>query len=293
MRLCPEILFLIFTLFLKIGVCQDANNENILLKEYISELSSEAYHGRYAGTEYEKLSAKYISTQLAKLEIDSYFDDSYFQYFDFKIDSVNYQSQNVIAYIDNNSDSTILLISHYDHIGLGGPLSKSFFENDVHPGADDNASGVAANIILALRFSQSDYKTYNLIFLFTGAHEVGLFGVEYFFKNSILNNITLVINLDMIGRLDRTTSTLLYESNSPLLNQDYLQSISNNKLKFLPKDNLKGDHSIFIENNIPVLFLSAGIHDDYHKISDTEDKINYSGLLSIIDFVETILKLHL
>ncbi|PLX06806.1 MAG: hypothetical protein C0596_13965 [Marinilabiliales bacterium] len=291
MRYNSYILFLLVILFTNQVFCKNKNSDVIRLQLIISELSSEGYKGRFAGSEFETMSAEFISSQLQDAIIAPYFNSCYYQPFEYFIDSTKHQSQNVIGFINNNSDSAILIISHYDHIGLGGPLSKSFFATDVHPGADDNASGVSANLLLASRFSQSDFNKYNLIFLFPGAHEVGLFGSKNFFYEIEETNtkIALVINLDMIGRLDNESKTLLSLTNISRFSKSELIKYSDNELNFILQNNLIGDHTVFLENNIPVIFLSTGIHQDYHKTSDTEDKINYKVLLQIVNLTEKII----
>jgi len=130
-----------------------------------------------------------------------------------------------------------------------------------------------------------------LIFLFPGAHEVGLFGSKNFFYEIEETNtkIALVINLDMIGRLDNESKTLLSLTNISRFSKSELIKYSYNELNFILQNNLIGDHTVFLENNIPVIFLSTGIHQDYHKTSDTEDKINYKGLLQIVNLTEKII----
>jgi arginine utilization protein RocB len=195
---------------------QNFAKDSTKLFKYIFFLSSDSLGGRLGGSINEKSAADYIVLQLKKSKIKPFFEKSYIQNFEFTYEGQTHYSQNVAAFIDNKVDSTIIIISHYDHIGNGGKLSKSFGSDKIHPGADDNASGVAANLLLAEKVKKRNNKKFNYIFLFTGAHECGLFGSKYFCEmlDELQLKIKYVINLDMIGRLDEETKTLVFSSHS-------------------------------------------------------------------------------
>lgn len=285
--------FVIFlVLVTSIVKSQDFEKDSLLLINHISFLSSDSLQGREGGTNFEKHAANYIASQLKKNKIKPLFGKSYFQNFDFIYDSINFSSQNIAGYIDNKADSTIIIISHYDHIGHGGKLSKSFGSNEIHPGADDNASGVAANLLISKNLKKKNSKKYNYIFLFTGAHEKGLFGSTFFYNYFLVSNykVKLIINLDMIGRLDANTKTMIFESNDNDITEDLLTKYSTNLIQFQRKQGLIGDHSKFSTTGINCLFLSSGIHSDYHKTSDKKEKINYTGILQIVNSVLNLIQ---
>jgi aminopeptidase-like protein len=270
---------------------QNFEKDSIYIYKQIVFLSSETLAGREGGSSYEKHAADNIVSQLKKHKVKPFFTKSYFQQFNFEYDSKSLTSQNIAGFINNKADSTIIIISHYDHIGKGGKLSKSYGKTQIHPGADDNASGVAMNLLLAKKIKKHGNKNYNYLFLFTGAHEIGLYGakdfLDYLQKSEIKTK--LIINIDMVGRLDENTSTLIYETNSDLITQNLLESIPSN-LVFQKKENLTGDHSIFSGLGINIFFLSTGIHSDYHRITDTPGKINYQGMIQITNFVLDLTK---
>ncbi|PLX09662.1 MAG: hypothetical protein C0596_01180 [Marinilabiliales bacterium] len=248
--------------------------------------------GRDGGSVYEKYASKYISDELQKLHISPFFEYSYSQYFTFVNKGDTLSSQNIIGRIDNGADSTILIISHYDHIGLGGPRSRSFVSDKVHPGADDNASGVALNLLLAKKIKRKGNKNYNYIFLFTGAHEKGLFGAKYFNDSNAneLKSVCLLINLDMIGRLDRETKQMLIFNSKKGFDPYQAFDFPAGELYFQDKEELTGDHSVLSNYKGHVIFFSTGVHEDYHKVSDTPDKLNYKGMHIINNMIFQYLK---
>lgn len=293
--MCKKIQFLFILIallhFAVLANSQNFEKDSIYLYKQIIFLSSENMAGREGGSPEEKLAADYIVSQLKQLKVKPFFNKSYIQEFNFEYDSKPLTSQNVAGFINNKADSTIIIISHYDHIGYGGRLSKSFGKTAIHPGADDNASGVAVILLLAKQLKRKDSKNYNYIFLFSGAHEIGLYGAKALLDNLQKSGIKakLIINIDMVGRLDENTRTLIYETNSDLITQNLLESIPSN-LVFQKKENLTGDHSIFSGSGLSTFFLSTGVHSDYHRITDTPDKINYQGMIQITNFVLDLMK---
>jgi len=169
--------------------------------------------GRKAGTHFEKKAVRYLVNQLVDLKIEK-LSGSFIHTFPFRPDSVITDTAiNIIGFIDNKADSTIIIGAHYDHIGLGGPKSRSLTDKKIHPGADDNASGVAALLLISDFLKTKGTKSENYCIAFLSAHEDGLFGSNDFVNKKYidLSNIKLVINLDMIGRLDTSAKNLVIQ----------------------------------------------------------------------------------
>ena len=227
-------------------------------------------------------------------------------------------------------NEVIILGAHYDHLGRGGEGSLAPREGDIHHGADDNASGTAGLIELARRLStQSPKPRRTIVFIAFSGEEEGLLGSNYYVNHPVLPlaNTIAMINMDMIGRLkDRnlivggigtasewrnTIQSLNFKSNQ-MASLSLPASASNGSIKTpgLPSParldtdpsaadfNLTlnedgfgpSDHSSFYGKQIPVLFFWTGTHNDYHKPSDTSDKINYEGEARIVSFVERIIR---
>lgn len=190
-------------------------------------------------------------------------------------------------------DEYLVIGAHYDHLGLGGAGSLIPDTVAVHHGADDNASGTAGVLELAQAFvaERSEHKR-SILFMAFGAEEWGDLGSDYFMKHPLvpLQKIVGMINLDEIGREKDSTLIVHGTGTSPLWNT--LLSQFNNPKQFNLKVNPEGfgpsDHASFYAKDIPVLFFFTGVHPDYHKPSDTEEKINTAGEQSILEFVYKI-----
>jgi Zn-dependent M28 family amino/carboxypeptidase len=182
--------------------------------------------------------------------------------------------------------------AHYDHIGMGGKYSRSIGKHAVHPGADDNASGVAIMLNLACYLPMMKYKFYNYYLVAFGAHEVGLFGSKYFVKSNIVDtaNIALMINLDMVGRFDTVSKTFICESSYPGLPDSVVRIDSITPFKIKHRDMTMGDQTPFLEKHIPVLRFTTGMHDDYHTINDKAEKINYAGMDELYHYIHRLVE---
>jgi len=193
--------------------------------------------------------------------------------------------------------------AHYDHLGYGGPSSLARGKVPaVHHGADDNASGVAGVIELARRCAAQgpDRQGRRLLFVAFSGEEVGLLGSRYYCRNPIypLGETAAMFNLDMIGRLqpDRQTGKdrLLAQgvgSAKPFrglvegLGRKYAFQVSNQASGDGPSD-----HAEFYNKKVPVLFFWTGVHADYHKPSDTADKLNVAGMRKVVDAGEEVVR---
>lgn len=305
-----------------------------------------------------------------------------------KINLVKQQADayNVVGILEGNDpalkNEAIVIGAHYDHLGRGGQGSLDVNSTEIHHGADDNASGVAAMLELARQFSQTRTNKRTIIFIAFGGEEEGLLGSQFYVNNPAfpIAKTVAMINMDMVGRLkdDKLTvggigtasewknliesangnSNLLQTSNLPTgttinsIIEDALKkkgfngvtvdtnsrkipvlkgTVQKGKLaeamytameanqgkpienQLIESDNLKlryeeiaptspfalalnedgfgpSDHSSFYAQKVPVLFFFTGTHNDYHKPTDTADKINYQGLLKVEKYVAEIVK---
>jgi peptidase M28-like protein/PDZ domain-containing protein len=205
---------------------------------------------------------------------------------------------NVIGYINNDADNTVILGAHYDHLGYnedGYSLYKGT-EKLIHNGADDNASGTAALIELAKLLKQSKFKNNNYLFIAFSGEELGLFGSKYFVEHPTidLKKADYMINMDMVGRLNDSSHVLTIGGygTSPVWGN--LFAGNNDKKYFVLKYDSSGmgpsDHTSFYKNDIPVLFFFTGIHKDYHRPTDDYDKINYMGELQVVKYIYSLVE---
>lgn len=215
-----------------------------------------------------------------------------FQPFSFERRGNSYDAVNIITTIKGteNPDRYIAITAHYDHVGIGKPIAG----DSIYNGADDNASGTAALMVIAKYFKENPPKN-SLIFLALDAEEIGLQGAKFFVENKGEQNILLNINMDMISRNDDNEIYVAGTRYTPSL-QEYFNSIPENTLPIKVKlghDGLDGksnwttqsDHFHFYRNNIPFLYFGVEDHDDYHKPSDTFDKIPQDFYHNVVQFI--------
>lgn len=192
----------------------------------------------------------------------------------------------------------IIVGAHYDHLGMGGTGSGSRRQDTsaVHPGADDNASGVSGMIEIAKRLTaQRKNLQRSIIFVAFGAEEKGLLGSKYFVNNPPfeLNKFKLMINLDMLGRMKEDKSVQLGGTGTAREMEDLInKSLKQHKilLNTFPEGLGPSDHASFYGQDIPVLFFSTGPHMDYHTPEDTPDKINYDGMKLISEAISELIQ---
>lgn len=206
-------------------------------------------------------------------------------------------------------NEAIVIGAHYDHLGHGGQGSLAANSTEIHHGADDNASGTAAVIELARQLAREKKNKHTIIFIAFSGEEEGLFGSSYYVQNPVfpLNKTVAMINLDMVGRLKDDKLTIGgvgTASEFPALVKNMLYGLSPAhqytaagftpvvKYPFVLQLNEDGfgpsDHSSFYSKKIPVLFFFTGTHNDYHKPTDTADKINYGGEHTVVSYVADI-----
>ena len=204
-------------------------------------------------------------------------------------------TMNVVGVIYGNDpvlkDEIIVIGAHFDHLGLGGPGSGSR-EPDIeaiHNGADDNASGVAGIIEIAEKISaERDQFKRTVVVVAFGAEEMGLIGSKYFVEHPIIDmeKVVAMFNFDMIGRLSEEKSIAFGGTGTSMETEDLLN-------KYLAEYEMKGsfskegfgpsDHAAFYAEDIPVLFISTGAHQDYHTPQDDVKFINFEGQKEVSD----------
>jgi len=247
---------------------------------------TEAIPVLYATTDKEK---KYLKDESASLDVK----------INVAISEKKRTGNNVVGYINNGADKTVVLGAHYDHLGYGEDGNSMYRgpEKLIHNGADDNASGTAALIELAKLLKQSKFKNNNYLFIAFSGEELGLFGSKYFVEHPAidLKKVNYMINMDMVGRLNDSSHVLTIGGygTSPLWG-DLLNSDNSEKKYFILKYDSSGtgpsDHTSFYRKDIPVLFFFTGLHKDYHRPSDDWDKINYTGELHVVKYIYQLIE---
>jgi hypothetical protein len=205
---------------------------------------------------------------------------------------------NVLGYLPGQTDEYVIVGAHYDHLGRGNfdSLTPSQI-GQIHPGADDNASGTAGVLELARRLAPMKGRLRRgILFMSFAGEELGLLGSAEWVKEPTrpIEKAVAMLNMDMIGRIkdDKiyiggvgTGSTF-----QKALDKAQEDSKSSFKIEYSPGGYSSSDHMSFVTKRVPALFFFSGLHSDYHKPSDTWDKINSEGAVRLLDLVEDVSK---
>lgn len=264
------------------------------LKTNLYAFTSKDFEGREAGAKGQKLAAEFLKNFYLNNDIKSPLNDTlYYQHIPAdKLPEGIGDTENVLAFIEGaeKPDEVLIISAHYDHLGIE--------DESIFHGADDNGSGTSAVLEMAQAFKLAEQAGHkpkrSILFLHLTAEEVGLQGSQYYTNNPVfdLNKTLANLNIDMIGRVDRRheddndyiyligadriSKELHYVSekvNNQYFNMelDYTYNDENDRNRYYERS----DHYNFAQHNIPVIFYFNGEHKDYHKVSDTPDKINF------------------
>lgn len=201
---------------------------------------------------------------------------------------------NVLGYLPGKSEEYIVIGAHYDHIGYGYVASLAPSQaGQIHPGADDNASGTAGLLELVRIFSEKRSELERgILFVAFAGEELGLLGSSEWVDHPTLplKNAVAMINLDMIGRV---SGAKLYVGSvgSGSTFEEILKKVSAKydfKLETSFKNSSSSDHASFVAKNVPSLFFYSGMHGDYHRPSDTWNKIDSVASSKVVDVVAEV-----
>ena len=270
------------------------------LKENLYIVAGDEMEGRDTGSPGQKKAGEYMISQYKKMGINapavlgSYYQKVPSEFMKNRRGGNLPDSENILAFIEGSEkpNEIIVVSAHYDHVGMKDGV--------VYNGADDDGSGTVAVIEIAEAFQEAKQKGYgpkrSILFLHVTGEEHGLFGSDYYSQNPVfpLANTVANVNIDMIGRDDPENrgKQYVYVIGSEMLSTDLkkINEEANKKTVNLelnykyddPSDPnrlyYRSDHYNFAKKNIPVVFFFDGIHEDYHKPTDTPDRIDYQLL---------------
>lgn len=228
----------------------------------------------------KKASEKYFADHSATLQVE----------LNVQLSNKIRKARNVVAWINNNAANTVVLGAHYDHLGFGEDKNALDAVNEVHNGADDNASGTAALLELARKLKKQSPASNNYLLIHFSGEELGLMGSKYWLDNPTATiTPNYMINMDMVGRYDTARKlTIGGYGTSPEWGTTIPLLAKNLAYKIDSAGTGPSDHASFYRKDIPVLFFFTGSHPDYHKSTDDWDKINYDGIHSIVNLVYEI-----
>ena len=201
---------------------------------------------------------------------------------------------NVLAWLPGQTDEYVIVGAHYDHLGRGNfdSLAPSQI-GQIHPGADDNASGTAGVLELArLLAPQRGQLKRSILFMNFAGEELGLLGSAEWVKEPThpLAKAVAMLNMDMIGRIkdDKVYIGGVGTGSTFKTVLEQAQKEVPFKVEYSAGGYSSSDHTSFVTRRIPVLFFFSGLHSDYHKPSDTWDKINGASAAKLLDLVQSV-----
>ncbi|NPA45410.1 MAG: M20/M25/M40 family metallo-hydrolase, partial [Chlorobi bacterium] len=251
------------------------------------------------GTPELEVAAKYIAGKFKEAGLKPIKNGSYFQKFTYTFkDKGKINLTNVIGIIPGTDpklkNETVILSAHYDHLGLGWPDVRKGNEGKIHYGADDNASGVAIIIELAKSMSKTVKPKRTIVFLACTAEEAGLIGSRYYVQHSkdyFSGNIFANVNIDTDGSLFDKKLLVLNGNTAKewkfiFMGTDYTTGV---KTEVVEKELDASDQIAFIEKGIPAVQLFTGATANYHRPTDTYDKIDGKGLVKVATVAKEVI----
>jgi Peptidase family M28/PDZ domain/Peptidase family M1 domain len=267
------------------------------LMAHVAWLSAPEREGRGIGTQGLDAAADYIAEQLKATGLRPGGDEgSWFQPF------VSPRSpsgtpatlRNVIGVLPGTKaewkGQSALLTAHYDHLGFGWPDVHKGDEGKLHPGADDNASGVAVMLELARVLAAGERPRRTIVFVAFSGEEAGLLGSKHYVEHPVfpLDQTIGVINLDTVGRLfDKKVSVIATGTASEwphiFRGAGFVTGVQS---RLIPEALESSDQKSFIDAGVPAVQIFTDAHADYHRPGDTVDKIDGPGLVKVATFVK-------
>lgn len=212
-----------------------------------------------------------------------------------QVEKVVANVKNVIGVLEGEgplADETVVIGAHYDHVGRGGANSLTPGSQDIHNGADDNASGTSVLLEVARRMAAGPKPARRMVFIAFTAEESGLIGSAHYCKEPVfpLENTIAMLNMDMVGRLSQGKLTVFGNGTAKHWTSllESLPAAQALQINLQPEGFGPSDHHSFYTKKIPVLHFFTGTHADYHRPGDDWDKINTRGMEQITDLVEAI-----
>ena len=266
------------------------------LLAHVAWLSAPEREGRGIGTKGLDAAAEYVAAQFKAIGLQPGGDaGGYFQRFTTTRSPSGTPAplRNVIGVLPGSkpewAGQSALLTAHYDHLGLGWPDVHKGDEGKLHPGADDNASGVAVLLELAKAIASGEKPQRTLVFVAFAGEEAGLLGSRYYVEHPPfpLEKAMGVINLDTVGRLfDRKLSVLATGSASEwqhiFRGAGFVTGVEG---RMIPDGLESSDQKSFIDRGVPAVQVFTDPHPDYHRPGDTADKIDGPGLVKVATYV--------
>jgi len=255
-------------------------------------LADDRLQGRFAGTKGEECAGEFIAERFRELGLEPAGEDGYFQSLTLESATQPHApggvGRNVIALLRGSdpdlAESVVVVGAHYDHLGFGR-FGSTGDPGQIHNGADDNASGVAAMLDAARILSTGPRPARSVLFIAFTGEELGLLGSSYYVKHPTipLQRTLAMVNLDMVGRLG-DGAMIVYGMGTAPEWKDIVEDANRETaipLEYEEAGYGPSDHTSFYAADIPVLHFFTNVHRDYHRETDDWEKIDAPGLVRV------------
>jgi len=263
------------------------------LRDHANALSTPEMEGRGVGTAGLGRAADYIADQFEEIGLTPAGEDgTWFQPFKTLTGPSGKPEQvkNVVGLLKGKkpemAGESVIVSAHYDHLGFGWPGVRSGAEGKIHPGADDNASGIAVMLELAEIISGITPDR-SILFVATTAEESGLQGARYFAKNGAdgypIDKAIGNVNLDTVGRLEDGKVMIFGGSSATEWRFIFMgaTAVSGVETQMVAQEINASDHTAFQEAGIPAIHIFGSKASDYHQPTDTADKLDVDGMVKV------------
>jgi aminopeptidase N len=263
------------------------------LRQHVNFLAAPEREGRGFGSAGLQAAGEYVKEQFAAAKLQPGGDNgSWFQTFSAKggVDNREHELRNVIAVLPGSDPKlkgeVALLTAHYDHLGFGWPGARVDALGKLHPGADDNASGVAVLIEIAKQLATRPAPPRTIVFIAFSGEEAGLLGSRHYVSHPLpvaVSGIFGVINMDTVGRLgDQPVSVIATESARewPFVFRG-ITAVTGIQTRSIPGAAESSDQKAFIDAGVPGVQIFSGAGLDYHRPTDTPDKVDGAGMVKV------------
>jgi len=266
------------------------------MKADVEWLAAPEREGRGAGSRGLDAAASYLADRFEQLGLSPLAPgaggaDRFFQPFSMTGENgAPLQAKNVIGVLPGTKPAmngqALIVSAHYDHLGFGWPDARAGAKGQLHPGADDNASGVAVMLELA-RLAADKRPERSVIFAAFAGEEAGLLGARHYVRAAqapgaafALSGHIADLNLDAVGRLGDGKVTIFGTGSARELPFIFMGAgaVTGVPTQSVAQEINGSDHTAFVEAGVPAVHIFASTADDYHRPSDTADKIDYAGL---------------
>jgi hypothetical protein len=269
--------------------------------ETIRFLSADGLEGRGLGTKGLDRAAEYIAMRFKEAGLRSAGNSkaSYFQEWEGRGKDPGRKVilKNVVGVIPGRkkNNQSVVVGAHYDHLGRGWPDVRQGNEGKIHHGADDNASGVAVLLELARVLNKSLKPERNVVFVAFTGEEAGKMGSEHYVtheKTFPVQNCIGMINLDTVGRLEKNKLLIMGTGSAREWEHIFrgVGFVTGVEIETVSEELDSSDQKSFQRAGVPAVQLFSGPHNDYHRPTDTLDKIDPDGLQKVASVVKEALE---